>query len=792
MNLTVTSINLKTQLGTAILICVLCVVYTIFSWLGYFLVMPPGIVSVMWPSAGIALAFVYVFGSRIAAGVFLGSFLTHALRYGIPDAESFSTVISIAFGATLHAVIGGYLIRKFSNAQLHSGNLREALVFVLWGGVFACLISASIGTFSIDRIANFSPTEFWIQLGTWWLGDTLGVIMFAPITVLLLSETSPDGDTSLRLKTMVVVPVAICIAIFAVLFDATKQELKSHTYDEYARETANLANEFTQTLAVNITTIKATTAFLKVAEKITADKFNIFTAPLLQKSKGLYGLSWLPKVDNLNRDEFTQSIRDQGYPDFDIISRNDKGQLQSSSQRDVYFPLAYTEPYAFNKSAHGFDVYGQDGISGDVRRNILDLAKTINKPRATSRFSIVQKQDEYGFIIYSPVFKMLKTDKMEHVGYINGIFVYPDLVKSIEDKLVAADSNFYLTELRGNKPPLVLYDSRTADKKEGSIESYDLKGVNYTSHSVTVAGKIWQIVFTKNGQLITGDYLRSLWLFAIGGTIFTLLLFIILTMISARNQSVEKLVSLRTEELNRANEELEEFAYRTSHDLRSPIVSSVQLLNLADDAIKENETEFASKSIAHAKQSLGKLEKLISDILTLTEIGSQNETEAIVDIAKAVDEALAKLDHADGFHRLKVIKEISVEGNVIIKPSRFKLILENLISNATKYQDPKKDEPFLKISSFNTGGNLHLHVSDNGLGIDPQYQKQMFEMFKRFHPKVAVGSGLGLYLMRKSAHILGGDIEYVPLENGSLFKLTVPARIANKGDNNDFTYGHGG
>ncbi|MEP4473567.1 MAG: MASE1 domain-containing protein, partial [Lentilitoribacter sp.] len=230
MNPTITSQNLKTQLGTVLLIGVLCGAYTVFSWLGYFLVMPPGIVSVMWPSAGIALAFVYVFGSRIAAGVFLGSFLTHALRYGIPDAESFSTVLSIALGATLHAVIGGYLIRKFSDAQLHSGNLRDILLFVLWGGIFACLISALIGTFSIDRIANFSPADFWLQLGTWWLGDTLGVIMFAPITVLLLSGVSPNNGTSLRLKVMVIVPVVICIAIFAVLFDAAKKELKSHTY----------------------------------------------------------------------------------------------------------------------------------------------------------------------------------------------------------------------------------------------------------------------------------------------------------------------------------------------------------------------------------------------------------------------------------------------------------------------------------------------------------------------------------------------------------------------------------
>ena len=772
------------QRGLILIIVALCLAYTAFSWLGYFLVIPPGIVSVMWPSAGVALGFVYVFGTRVAIGVFLGSFLTHALRYGVPDAQSLSTVLSIAAGATLHAIFGAMLIRKISNNPLHSGNLREILVFVFCGGVIACLISAFIGTYSIDRIANFTPTDFWLQLGTWWLGDTLGVVMFAPLVVLFLSKTHDSPEASINFKALVIVPVVICIAVFSLLFDATKEELKSHTYDEYQRETASLANDFSQTIAVNITTVKATTAFLAAATDMTSDSFKVFTTPLLSNSNGLYGLSWLPKIEKSERNVFTQAIRDEGFPDFDIQARNDKGQLQSAKQRDVYYPLAYTEPYARNKSAHGFDVYGQDGISGDVRRGILDLAKTMNKPRATSRFSIVQKQDEYGFIIYSPVYKTTETNTTEHVGYINGIFVYPDLVGSLTEKLASVGTHFYLIEERGNQKPLVLYDSRTSDKKEGPDESYDLEGKTYTSHELNVAGQTWKMVFVKSGELITGDYLRSLWYFAIGGSIFTLLLFIILTMISARNDSVEKLVALRTEELNRANEELEEFAYRTSHDLRSPIVSSVQLLNLADDAIKDNETDFASKSIAHARQSLSKLESLISDILTLTEIGSQNEKEAVLDVAQVVDEALAKLDHADGFSRLTVVKEISLEEKVIIKPSRFRLILENLISNATKYQDPKKDEPYLKINCFRVGETLHLHVSDNGLGIDPQYRKQMFEMFKRFHPKVAIGSGLGLYLMRKSAHILGGDIEYVPLENGSLFKLLVPVKTANKGDAN--------
>ncbi|MEC7575772.1 MAG: ATP-binding protein, partial [Pseudomonadota bacterium] len=69
---------------------------------------------------------------------------------------------------------------------------------------------------------------------------------------------------------------------------------------------------------------------------------------------------------------------------------------------------------------------------------------------------------------------------------------------------------------------------------------------------------------------------------------------------------------------------------------------------------------------------------------------------------------------------------------------------------------------------------LVLRVEDNGLGVPEENQNQLFTMFKRFHPKVSFGSGLGLYMMKKSADILGGEISFEPLKKGSAFILKVP------------------
>lgn len=751
--------------------------YVLSTKLGDVFVIPPGFVSVMWPAAGIALGFVYVYGSKVAIGIFLARFTMMISVYAAPDTSEVIVALLLSVGATMHAIIGSVLIRRFTGAEFYMGSLKDIVIFLLLGGPLACVVTAIIGGFAFINFANLTGDQFIEFVTTWWAGDVFGVIVFAPLTVIVLSHIQRRRTLAASTLPTIIVPLVISMTVFVFLFCYIKDELLKHTYDEYSVEASNLVDQFTELLALDIMIVNATASFIEASKDVQAAEFKIFAKPLLNNLSGLYGLSWLPKVAYHEREAFVKDIQDQGYPDFEIRSRDNIGRLEISKKRQTYYPLAFTEPYEQNKLGHGFDAYGQDGISGVVRREMLDAARDMGTARATSRISIVQRQEKYGFIIFYPVFRGADDKEgREHIGYINGIFAFPNLVRSLVDGTSLIGSDFFLTETVDGTRPRLLFDTRTSDNKEGTADSYELENAIHAEHEFEVAGKKWVITFIKNQPLLAGDYVKSLWVFAGGGALFNTLFVIILMMIASQNNFVQKLVGQRTRDLKHANEELEEFAYRTSHDLRSPIVSSVTLLNLADEAIRDGNTEMASKSISHARNSLSKLEVLISDILTLTQIGSTNEADVLLNIPDLIDDAISKLDHADGFEMLSIEQDIRCSGKILTKPSRLKLIFENLISNAAKYHDPDEDNPKLKISCYPVAENLYLEFSDNGLGISEEYRHQIFDMFKRFHPKAAVGTGLGLYLMKRSARVLDGEISYQPLEKGSLFRLVIPIK----------------
>lgn len=226
--------------------------------------------------------------------------------------------------------------------------------------------------------------------------------------------------------------------------------------------------------------------------------------------------------------------------------------------------------------------------------------------------------------------------------------------------------------------------------------------------------------------------------------------------------------------LKQANSELEEFSYRTSHDLRSPLVSSLSLLNFIRDAVNQEQKDSALMGLDMVEKSLTQLEVLVKDILHLAQTKNEEEDPQHVDIEQTIRETCTKLAHMDNFKRLNIELCLDYKGSVFAKKSRLVLVIENLISNAVKYQDLKKLSSFIKISTSIENNQLIWVVEDNGIGIPNDQQEKLFEMFKRFHPKVAYGSGLGLYMIKKSMDILGGKILYNSTGDGSLFKLVIP------------------
>lgn len=233
----------------------------------------------------------------------------------------------------------------------------------------------------------------------------------------------------------------------------------------------------------------------------------------------------------------------------------------------------------------------------------------------------------------------------------------------------------------------------------------------------------------------------------------------------------EKLVEKR---LLNANAELEEFAYRTSHDLRSPLVSTISLLAIAKESLEKQEYKTVMECFEHSDKSLRKLELLIRDILKLTESKNCEEPHEEIDLEGMIKESFDSVDKLEGFEDIDCRIDLKHSSPLISKRTRVNMILENLISNSIKYRNPESKNSYIAIESHIDGSDFVLSVSDNGLGIPDDQKDKLFKMFNRFHPNVSFGSGLGLYLMKKSAEVLGGDICYVDQGQGAMFKLTIP------------------
>lgn len=229
------------------------------------------------------------------------------------------------------------------------------------------------------------------------------------------------------------------------------------------------------------------------------------------------------------------------------------------------------------------------------------------------------------------------------------------------------------------------------------------------------------------------------------------------------------------QEILDANAELEEFSYRTSHDLRSPIASSIGMIHIVQDMIDDGASPEELKPVlARIDTSFRKLDVLIQNIILLTRVRVLDESETPISVAKAVNDTIERLRYMDVEQKTAIHVDVPPDLTIHKKASRFQIIIDNLLSNAIKYRDPQELHPRIDIRARRDANAFVLAIGDNGLGIRPDDEKHLFQMFRRFHPQHAYGSGLGLYILKKSAEHLGGTVSFHRKEKGSQFIVTLP------------------
>ncbi len=254
-------------------------------------------------------------------------------------------------------------------------------------------------------------------------------------------------------------------------------------------------------------------------------------------------------------------------------------------------------------------------------------------------------------------------------------------------------------------------------------------------------------------------------------------LFVLLVVITAKSD-IERIkeasatLEINNKELEKINKELDLFAYRVSHDLRGPIASIRGLIEIVKSAKTKEESDFCLEKIS---ASTIKLDGFIQDILDLSRNSRTEIVSEPVDVRAMVMEVTEGLKYMDQDQRIEF--RLGCESPTITTdPLRLKIILTNLIANAYKYQDMKKDKPIIEISCALKNQSINLLVKDNGIGIKDEYKDKIFEMFFRGTDK-SVGTGLGLYVVKEIIEKLNGTINVrSEFEKGSEFEINFPVK----------------
>lgn len=232
-----------------------------------------------------------------------------------------------------------------------------------------------------------------------------------------------------------------------------------------------------------------------------------------------------------------------------------------------------------------------------------------------------------------------------------------------------------------------------------------------------------------------------------------------------RSELVETLQDQR-QRLKQSNDELQNFAYVISHDLQEPLRMITGYLELLDDRYGGEIDEKADKYINEAVDGAERMKTMISDLLTYSRVNTEGDELKPVDANEILDNLISDFQRVIDENNATI--DVEPLPDVMADRGQLRHLFQNLLENALKFSG--EEDPVVEVSADRDGDMVEFLVSDNGIGIAPENQEDVFMIFRRVHKEEYDGTGLGLALCKRIVNRHGGRIHVESDgENGTTF-----------------------
>lgn len=491
---------------------------------------------------------------------------------------------------------------------------------------------------------------------------------------------------------------------------------------------------------------------------------------------GLQGFGYAEFVRPEERDAYVEGIRAEGFKYFDI---------RPEGKREVYTSIIYLEPF----SDRNLRAFGYDMFSEPTRRAAMQRAIDTGKAAVSGMVTLVQetgKDVQRGFLMYLPLYsKGMPTETIAQrraavQGFVYSPFRINDLMSGIlgrEDKEIAFRIYDGTAVVAKNK----LYDSAQG---EGEFSHYSGYSQFKGERDLRIGGHDWKIEFLSRPNFISVSEQNQPFIIAAGAILIDLLLFLTISSLSHQRRramamaqamttelreakeraekSAENEILLRTAtqetnaKLQQANDGLLKFSSIVAHDLRAPLKRIESFVDILQTEYRDSVDEEGRDILTRIDRGSARMRMMLDSLHSYAKYSGcaiNGKTASLNMIVRGAIETLSS-QTGDAKISTRIEDGFDVKGDQML----LEHVIQNLVSNSIKFCERGKPEILIEGRLF-SNKMAEISVTDNGIGIEPEFASKVFDMFERLHDEDEYeGIGIGLSICRQIVSDHGGEI----------------------------------